>query len=92
MNPLITKFEITNTTSENISGTGKNGKPFSFNKQTIYAHTEGEIYPLKSEFILEDNQAPLSIGLYDLHPSSVYIDRNGRVAINPLFIPQVKAK
>jgi hypothetical protein len=90
MNPLIKSYEITSAQSENISGTGKNGKPFSFNKQTIYAHVEGETYPLKSEFILEDGQAPLSIGTYDLHPSSVYIDRNGRVAINPLFIPSKK--
>lgn len=32
-------------------------------------------------------QAPYPAGDYTLHPSSVYIDRNGRLAVTPRLVP-----
>lgn len=72
------------------------GKPARFYVQTAYAHTVDKagnpaLYPEKIEIGLErdDQGNPLtwSPGEYQLHPSSLYVDRNGRLAISPRLAP-----
>jgi hypothetical protein len=71
------------------------GKPFEFRTQKAYAHTvdsQGNKppYPEAFELILDDGAAPYSVGEYTLHPSSVYVDRNGRLAIGARLAPAVR--
>lgn len=77
---------------QNLKGVGKqSGKPYDMNIQTGYASvidadgTVSEI-PEKFEFVLERDQQPLARGKYTLSPSSIYVDRNGRIGINPKFL------
>ena len=77
---------------QNLKGVGKtSGKPYDMNIQTGYASvidadgTVSEI-PEKFEFVLERDQEPLKRGKYSLSPSSIFIDRNGRMGINPKFL------
>jgi hypothetical protein len=84
----IKHIEILESKSENISGVGKaSGKPFSFNKQEVYAHKEGNPYPDKSGIILQDDQAPYPVGLYQISNESIYVDRNGRFALSAKLVP-----
>lgn len=87
------QVSVTSTEVRNQRGTAKaSGKAYDLNFQTVWFHTHDRNgnknpYPEKSEIILEKNEqgAPLfwSIGEYTLAPSSVYLDRNGNLAIAP---------
>lgn len=79
-----------------ISGTSKStGKQYSFRVQEGYAVTlnkQGEPapFPEKFEFMLEDEQAPFPAGEYQLHPSSLYVSRNGKLECSPRLAPVQK--
>lgn len=91
------KVSVTSTEVRNQSGNAKaTGKPYSLNFQTAYLHTVGRDgkpnpYPEKIEIILDkaDDGAALfyPIGDYMLDPRSVYVNRNGDVAISPKLTP-----
>ena len=81
--------------------TDKNGHPAVLHFQTAYLHTidrDGVVapFPEKLEFIAERDEAgnpqAFARGEYVLHPSSVYIDRNGRLAASLRLTPQEPAK
>jgi hypothetical protein len=92
MNNPISHYEVLLSQYETVSGTSKKtGNPFSFNKQEIYAHKEGNPYPDKTEIILQDGQAAYLVGQYKLSPDSVYVDRNGRLALSPMLVPYKKS-
>jgi hypothetical protein len=90
------QVSVTSTEVRNQRGTAKaSGKAYDLNFQTVWFHTfdrngSKNPYPEKSEIILEKNEqgAPLfwPIGEYTLAPSSVYVDRNGSLAISPRLI------
>ena len=80
------KIEILSETLENVSGTAKSGKPFSFNKQTAYLHSEKVPYPEKTELIINDGQPPYTPGIYELHEDSIVLDRNGRLSVTPILV------
>lgn len=68
------------------------GKPYDLTFQTIYAHTvdeknEPSPFPEKTEIVLDAGQAPYASGVYQLSPASVYVDRNGRLAVAPKLVP-----
>lgn len=76
--------------------TDKAGKPAVLHFQTAYLHTidrDGVVapFPEKLEFIAErdeqGNPVAFQKGDYTLHPSSVYIDRNGRLAASLRLAP-----
>lgn len=76
--------------------TDKQGKPAKLYFQTAYLHTidrDGEIAPVpeKLEFIAERDASGqpqvFAKGDYTLHPSSIYIDRNGRLAASLRLAP-----
>lgn len=91
------KVTVAQTTVKDVKGVGKaSGKPFHMRFQTGYAHTldkDGNPppYPEKFEIILDTDAAPFAPGDYTLSPSSVYIDRDGRLACSPRLTPIKRA-
>lgn len=87
------KIRILNDKVQHLAGVGKtSGKPYELNIQTGYAYTvdgDGQVaeIPEKFEFILDRDQSPLKRGEYTLSPDAIYVDRNGRIAINPRLVP-----
>lgn len=90
------KVSVTSTDIRNQSGNVKaTGKPYSLNFQTVWFHTfdrsgKPNPYPEKVEIILEKNEqgAPLfwPPGEYTLAPESIYVNRNGDLAISPRLV------
>lgn len=80
-----------------IPYTDKKGQPARLFAQAAYAFTRDDKgaeapYPDKFEVILPKGQTmPYPEGDYTLHPSAVYVDRNGRLACTPRLTP-LKAK
>lgn len=74
-------------------GVGKaSGKPYDFHAQTIYCHTsdtEGNPlpFPEKSEITVDTPSEAYAPGDYTLSPASLYIDRQGRLAVAPKLVP-----
>jgi Helix-destabilising protein len=86
------RISIAQSTVRALSGTSKLGKPYDLRFQTAYAHTvdkDGNAppYPEKFEIILDKDQAAYPVGDYQLHPSAVYIDRDGKLAVSPRLAP-----
>lgn len=87
------KVTVAQSTVKELSGVGKtSGKPYAMRIQSGYAHTvdkDGNVppYPEKIEMILDKDQPSYPVGEYQLHPSSVYVDRDGRLAISPRLAP-----
>jgi len=79
----------------------RDGKPGELYFQTAYLHTVDKAgkpapFPEKVEFIAErdeQSQQPLAWkpGEYTLHPSAIYIDRDGRLAASMRLTPQLPA-
>lgn len=76
------------------------GKPYDLAFQTVWFHTVGKDgnpapYPEKTEIILPKDKDGAAlfypVGEYTLHPSSIYIDRGGDVAVAPRLV-QLKPK
>lgn len=73
----------------------KTNKPYNLRIQTGYAFIIGPDgkpakYPEKFEFMLDKDQTPYPAGVYQLLPSAVGVDRDGRLSIAPRIAP-VKA-
>lgn len=87
------KVTIAQTTVRELKGTSKtSGKPYHMRFQNAYAHTvdkDGNAppYPEKFEINLDADQAAYPPGDYQLHPSSLYIDRDGRLAVSARLAP-----
>ena len=90
------RVSVTSTDVRNQSGNVKTtGKPYSLNFQTVWLHTvdrhgKPNPYPEKAEIILEKNAEGAAlfypVGTYQLAPESIYLNRNGDVAISPKLI------
>lgn len=91
------KVSVTSTEVRNQSGNAKaSGKPYSLNFQEVWVHTSDRKgnpnpYPEKVEVILEKNEQGAAlfypVGDYVLSPNSIYVDRNGSLAISPRLVP-----
>lgn len=87
------KLSVFNQPVRNLKGVGKtSGKPYDMNIQTVYAAVVDEQnqplpVPEKFEVVLESGQQPYAPGDYTLSPSSIYVDRNGRLALSPKLVP-----
>lgn len=57
---------------------------------TVNAQGEPSPYPEKFEFLLERDQPAVAPGEYTLHPSSLYVDRQNKLALAVRLAP-VKA-
>lgn len=81
------KFEIKAATVETLNVTRKrDGQQFTLRKQEAWIDT-GKAYPQRVELTLDRDQGPYPPGEYVLSGDSIYVDRNGRLAINPRLIP-----
>lgn len=70
------KIEIVSADVREISGTSsKTGKAYNMKKQDAYVHLDGQKYPVKFEFTLEDKATPYAPGWYSLDESSYFVDR-----------------
>lgn len=95
------KVSVTSTEVRNQSGNAKtSGKPYSLNFQEVWVHTSDRKgnpnpYPEKVEIILDKNAEGAALfypaGDYTLSPNSIYVDRNGSLAIAPRLVPIPKA-
>lgn len=80
----------------NMKGIGKQSqKPYDMNFQTVYAHTADQTgqplpFPEKTEVILETGAAAFPPGEYTLSPNSLFVDRQGNLAVAPKLVPLVK--
>lgn len=87
------RITVSQTSVRELNGTSaKTGKPYAMRFQTGYAHTvdkEGNTppYPEKFEISLDRDQVPYTPGDYQLHPSAIYVDRDGRLACSPRLTP-----
>lgn len=98
MEPTMIKVTVAQSTVREMSGVGKtSGKPYHLRFQTAYVHTvdkDGNTppYPEKIEVILDKDQTPYPVGEYQLHPSAIYVDRDGRLAVSPRLAPVAARK
>jgi len=87
------KVTIAQTSVREFKGNSKTtGKPYHLRMQNGYAHTVDKDgnpppYPEKFELMLDADQQPYAPGDYQLHPSSLYIDRDGRLAVSARLAP-----
>lgn len=87
------KVTIHSTEVRNQSGVSKTtNRPYNMDFQEAWLHLydkagKPEPYPVKIEISLEHNEQGAALfyklGEYQLHPSSVYVDRSGNLAIKP---------
>jgi hypothetical protein len=76
-----------------MKGIGKtSGKPYDLQVLPIYAHTldaNGNPlpYPEKSELMFDADEVLPAPGDYTLSPASLYVDRQGRLAVAPKLVP-----
>lgn len=85
------KVTVASAALDNIAGIGKiSGKPYSLFKQTVYFHTVDKdgveaMYPEKGNILVEKdaqgNGIAYAPGIYELHPSSFRLDRNGGLEV-----------
>lgn len=87
------KVTVAQTTVKEVKGVSKtSGKPYHMRFQSAYAHTvdkEGNPppFPEKFEIILDHDALAYPPGEYTLHPSALYVDRDGRLACSPRLTP-----
>jgi hypothetical protein len=73
--------EITNPQARSISGISKKtGNEYSFKVQGGYLHSADD-YPEKFEYTLRDGQVAYPKGFYELSDRSIYVDRQGHLAV-----------
>ena len=85
------KVTVASAALDHISGISKvSGKPYSLFKQVVYFHTVDKdgvemLYPEKGSVLVEKdtngNGLAYSAGIYELHPSSFRLDRNGALEV-----------
>lgn len=92
------RVTVAQTTVRELKGvSNKSGtpRPYHLRFQSGYAFTvdkDGNTppYPEKFEISLDQEQPAYAPGEYTLHPSAVYVDRDGRLAIAPRLTPVTK--
>jgi hypothetical protein len=83
---LIIQIMPSQVAIETVEGTSKSsGKPFKINKQAGYAYN-GDEFPVKFEFVVDEGQAPYAAGKYNLHSSSYKVGDFGRLTIDRVLL------
>lgn len=93
------KIEVSTTVYEQKQGvSARTGKPYSIRVQEAWAYLadrDGKPLPYPSgiRITLGDGEAPYEPGMYQLHPSSIYVgdfsQLNIRARLRPLAAPAV---
>jgi Helix-destabilising protein len=96
---MMTQIQIHSQTLREIPFTNKKtGAADRLLVQTAYLHAvdeKGERGPVpdKFEIVLPKGiTEPHKPGMYTLHPSAIYVDRNGRLVVSPRLVPVPAAK
>lgn len=90
------KVTVSTDAVRHFSGNAKaTGKPFALAFQKVWLHTyerngSKKPYPQEVEIILDKDKDGAAlfypVGEYQLHPSSIYVDSRGNVAVAPRLI------
>ncbi len=92
------QVRIVNPAVKELKGVSKTtGRDYHIRTQQAYAFCidqQGVIaeFPDKFEISLDRDQPPYAAGTYQLHPSAVYINREGRLAVAPRLMPASSGK
>lgn len=84
---------VAQTGVRELTGNSKiSGKPYHLRFQNAYAHVvdadgNKNPFPEKFEINLRDSESAYMVGDYTLDASSLYVDRDGRLAVTPRLIP-----
>lgn len=91
------RVSVTSADVRNQSGISKaSNKPYNLDFQTVWVHTvdrkgQPNPYPEKVEVIVEKDSGGLPmaypVGQYTFAPGSIYVNRNGDLALQPKLIP-----
>jgi Helix-destabilising protein len=87
------RFTVPALPLRQMKGVGKvSQKPYDFHIQTVYVHTVDTNgtplpFPEKTEISHDAPADAYAPGDYALSPASLYIDRQGRLAVAPKLIP-----
>lgn len=91
------KVVVTSADVRLMEGISKRtGKPYKLGIQSAYFHTLGkdgkpQPFPERAEILLDPQPDGTfkghPVGSYQLHPSSVYVDRAGSLALSPRLAP-----
>lgn len=91
------KITVSSTELRHNAGNARaTGKPYSMYIQSVWFHTLDKAgnpnpYPEKGEVIVPLNEAkegiPYAVGEYQLHPSSLYVGRQGGLEVSPKLHP-----
>lgn len=87
------RIEIDSTNVQEFKGESKTtGRAYHIRKQEGYAFTldkGGNVakYPVRFAISLDENQTAYPVGVYELHASSVYVDRQGQMTVRPRLAP-----
>lgn len=90
------KVQITSTAVRRLTGNAKGtGKAYDMSFQDAWMFLtdrdgKPDPYPTKVEVMLPKDKDGAALfyaeGNYQLHPSSVYVDQNGRLALSPRLV------
>lgn len=90
------KVTVTDPTVRNMSGNAReSGKPYNLSFQHVWLHLfnrvgQPDAFPTKVEIILEKDKDGAALffapGEYVLHPSSIYVDAKGKLAVAPRLV------
>lgn len=90
---MTNRITIATASLREINYTDKKGQAARLLTQTAYLfavdeHGAESAFPDKFEIVLPKGQTmPYPVGDYTLHPSALYVDRNGRLACSPRLTP-----
>lgn len=90
------KVQITSTNVRRMQGNAKaTGKPYDMSFQDAWMFLtdrdgNADPYPTKVEIILPKDKDGAALyynaGFYQLHPSSIYVDQGGNLALSPRLV------
>lgn len=63
------------------------GEQRTFQVQEAALHTPGQKYPKTFEIAVPRNQKPWPLGMYELQADSVYVNRMGKLSLQPRLKP-----
>lgn len=88
---------VSKQTVRTLDGVSKTtGREYHLRIQEVWAYPVDEDgnsdpFPTKFEIMLDRDQPAYGVGEYTLHPSSIYMSRDGKLSLSPRLAP-VKAK
>lgn len=91
---MTTILQVFSASLREIAFTDKKGQPAKFFTQIAYLHSVNELgekgpVPDKFELALPRGATVgYAPGMYTLHPSSVFVDRNGKLTVSPRLVPE----